>query len=222
MTGRMERTKTLLRTHPELCALDDLYAEALSNARNDISTLCLKRGWVIKSWWTKGHRPGESSHCHYSLVSEPDPGSLVDRFMKKVVAHSDGCWIWTGATVRDKYGEFKTPDKKAPVYAHRWSYEQFIGPIPEGLTIDHLCRNTRCVNPKHLEPVTLAENLSRGNGVGARHARQTQCVHGHPFDEENTRIKIDSRGRRHRQCRSCDQLIKEGEVKAKQRTLWFA
>lgn len=91
--------------------------------------------------------------------------SVMARFMLKVVENDDGCWLWTGATsgTDRKYGRY-CPEPTASTkleMAHRVSYELFVGPIPEGLTIDHLCRVTLCVNPEHLEPVPLQENLRR-------------------------------------------------------------
>ena len=73
----------------------------------------------------------------------------------------NGCWIWTGQTTIAGYGQF-TRNRKT-IYAHRAMYESEVGPIPEGLVIDHLCRTPSCVNPAHLEPVTNAENVRRGN-----------------------------------------------------------
>jgi hypothetical protein len=103
------------------------------------------------------------------------------------------CWWWTACINPDTgYGTFW--DGKV-LSAHRWSYEHFIGPIPEGLQVDHLCRVRRCVNPNHLEPVSLAENVRRGS-----RANQTHCIHGHEFTPENT-IK---RRRGGRGCRSCE------------------
>ncbi|MFJ4777405.1 HNH endonuclease signature motif containing protein [Streptomyces sp. NPDC088762] len=73
-------------------------------------------------------------------------------------------------------------------YTHRIMYEQAKGPIPEGLQIDHLCRNRACANPEHLEAVTQKENILRGTGPSAQQARQTHCLNGHPFDEVNTYV----------------------------------
>lgn len=70
-----------------------------------------------------------------------------------------GCWEWDGTLSVEGYGVFR--ENYRQIKAHRWTYEQFVGPIPDGLTIDHLCRNRRCVNPAHLEPVTAGENARR-------------------------------------------------------------
>ena len=71
----------------------------------------------------------------------------------------DECWPWVGATTPKGYGSMKW--KGTSIYGHRWTYEQLVGPIPDGMQIDHLCRETGCVNPAHLEPVTAAENMRR-------------------------------------------------------------
>ncbi|MGW7630513.1 HNH endonuclease signature motif containing protein [Streptomyces griseoincarnatus] len=102
------------------------------------------------------------------------------------------CWIWTGGN-NGKYG------KLGRQYAHRAAYEAAKGAIPEGLQIDHLCRNTLCVNPDHLEAVTGRTNLLRSRGFVARQAAQTHCIHGHPLSGPN--LYVDNRGRRH--CREC-------------------
>ncbi len=100
------------------------------------------------------------------------------------------CWNWTGANHKTKcgliYGIFHM--KRKQYQPHRISYEQLVGEIPDGLVIDHKCRNTLCVNPSHLEPVTNVENVMRGNGSGAINARRTHCDRGHPLSGENLRI----------------------------------
>lgn len=82
---------------------------------------------------------------------------------------------------------------------HRIVYELLADPIPEGLTLDHLCRNRPCVNPAHMEPVTMGENSARGTGWAGRNSRKTQCVNGHEFALGNTYTNADG----HRRCMTC-------------------
>jgi HNH endonuclease len=132
----------------------------------------------------------------------PKPRPELERFWSKVRIIPDCCWEWTARDNGVGYGMFMLtsprPNVKS-VLAHRYAYELLVGPIPEGLQLDHLCRNRRCVNPDHLEPVTNRENVLRGTSIFAREAALTHCLRGHPFDEENT--YLPARGGR--QCRAC-------------------
>jgi hypothetical protein len=114
--------------------------------------------------------------------------------IKRRVRESEGCWEWAGAHTTAGYAEtsFGDPKKGGMRYAHRVVYEALVGPIPSGLTIDHLCRNPGCVNPEHLEPVTIGENLRRK-------PVPSHCPQGHAFTADNT-IR-NAKG--HRFCLTC-------------------
>ena len=110
----------------------------------------------------------------------------MERFMEKVIKQPSGCWEWQGFITSQGYGQFFCDGRL--VTAHRFSYEQVNTAIPDGFTLDHLCRNRKCVNPDHLEIVTLRENILRGVGNAAVNVRKTHCIYGHPYDASNTYV----------------------------------
>lgn len=122
--------------------------------------------------------------------------ALVDRD-----STPDGCWPWLGRLIAG-YGRRHTlVAGERYQLAHRIAYAFAVGPIPEGLTLDHLCRNRACCNPSHLEPVTNGENVMRGTGMAPVNAIKTHCVRGHPFDAANTYWHGT-----HRNCRACGRV----------------
>jgi hypothetical protein len=123
----------------------------------------------------------------------------------------DECWLWTGRLDEHGYGRVG----KRSIPAHRIAYEECVGPIPDGLHTDHLCHthdvscpggasclHRRCVNPRHIEPVTRKENILRGRNFAAVNAAKTHCPQGHPYDEANTYVYVRP-GARARFCRTC-------------------
>lgn len=113
------------------------------------------------------------------LVRPSRSWSVRDRLLFNCQENDQGCWLWIGAKSRNGYGSTSTGP------AHRASYETFVGPIPPGLQIDHLCRTPSCIRPSHLEPVTQRENAARS----IPHNRtKTHCKQGHAYSPENTYV----------------------------------
>lgn len=128
---------------------------------------------------------------------------LKQRLMSKIFITENGCWQWTGAIFKKKYGNYAQIRMGRRGFskntkAHRVSYELFVGTVPDGLELDHLCHNTLCINPAHLEPVTHAENMKRRKDSGLEY-----CKHGHKYTNETTYIRLDN-GRR--ECKICRKL----------------
>lgn len=150
------------------------------------------------------------------LITIEQRWALIDKngpIPKHIPAYGP-CWIWHGPTRKSNgglYGFFGRQTK-----AWWWTWEQSNGSVPKGLTLDHLCRNTLCVRPSHLEPVTLRVNILRGIGIAARYASRTHCDHGHAYTTENTRITKAGA----RLCRTCRRITsREEKVRARARRL---
>jgi hypothetical protein len=137
------------------------------------------------------------------LVFDRTPEKVAALRLWRHVQKSEGCWMWTGPT---DGGRYPYPRASVPsigvVGAHRAVYELLVGPIPDGLTLDHLCRHPMCVRPDHMEPVTLRENVLRGNGPPARNARKTVCKWGHPLIPGTYYVAGDGQ----RLCKECRRL----------------
>lgn len=133
----------------------------------------------------------------------PSKRNLAEFIPQNVKRNKRGCWVWQGKQNGQGYGRIGINYR---VYmAHRVVYELYVGPIPKGKELDHLCRNRICVNPSHLEPVTRSVNLLRGVNVGAYHRNKKFCRHGHPFNKKNTYVYPNG----WRDCKTCRRDIKK-------------
>ena len=127
--------------------------------------------------------------------------NYVSLFLKKITINEKGCWIWTGATRRKGYGCLGIFGKLTA--SHRFIFEYFYNEINPKLTIDHLCRNTQCVNPKHLQEVSRKENIKRGKGMSVINSKKNTCNRGHPFYFYNN-LRLEKDGER--KCKICSRI----------------
>lgn len=129
---------------------------------------------------------------------------VTDKHADRLLGHvshvtSAGCWEWGGNKHAAGYGVLNIDGHRR--LAHRASYRYFRGEIPEGLVIDHKCRNRACVNPWHMEVVTIGENVMRGETIAARNVNKTECANGHPYSGDN--LFYGGKNGRTRYCRQC-------------------
>lgn len=129
--------------------------------------------------------------------------TLAERFWSKVERRGpDDCWLWTGKLKPNGYGRIRVNKPRRMEYAHRVAYELLVGPIPDGLEVDHVrdrgCQHRHCVNPAHLEAVTHRENNRRSDSPAAVAARKTHCVNGHLLAGANLYMWSGNR-----YCRTC-------------------
>lgn len=134
------------------------------------------------------------------MRGQPAPDD--ERFWYRV-EFTETCWLWHGYRDRRGYGQFKSNSHPRMVLVHRWAYERLGNKIPDGLTLDHLCRNTSCLRPDHLEPVTKAENTRRQPYSAAQwQTAKTHCPKGHPYEGDNLILRRQNGGVA-RVCREC-------------------
>lgn len=128
------------------------------------------------------------------------------------------CWRWTRSHNPKGYGKLRV-DRKVR-HVHRFAYEIWVGPIPTWLEIDHRCRVRDCINPSHLEAVTHAENLRRGDTIPAINSRKTHCLRGHEFTPANIMWQTQN-GRKGRHCRRCANDLRNARRAAKRARALF-
>lgn len=190
------------------------------------SLVCAVRGCVevshCKKMCRKHYLRNTKVGSPYTYSQDPSLyGSIKEKFFSRVqVPDVNGCMVYTGHINDDGYGRFRLG--KNLVMAHRFSYETFMGPIPEDMTIDHGCFNRSCVAPAHLEPTTAYENKKRGTSFTHWSDRDT-CVNGHEYTTENTRIdkrKVTrSFGETYTTVRVCRQCQKDAKQRAWEKRL---
>lgn len=176
--------------------------------RNDQPCLvdgCATRAWgrgMCQKHYTRNRRYGNTNDP-VTLTIEERLDRLIDRDGPTTLVGLGPCWIWTGSLGKNDYGSFTPNGGGVSVSAYKFVYERERGAVPDGLQLDHLCRNIKCVNPDHLEAVTCRVNVLRGVGAPAQNARKTHCKRGHEFNEQNT-YYMD--GGRRRGCKPCRRL----------------
>lgn len=181
-----------LRRHGDVGA-----SEPMRGVLTPANGLCVIEGCertVDSFGWCSLHHDRWRSTGDPTLARHVRGDDDTERFWRRVNKQTDGCWHWTGTRDQDGYGVLRA-HKQRNIRAHRFAYELIVGPVGDGLVMDHLCRVRHCVNPEHLEPVTPRENVVRGEPKQRPH-----CANGHERTPENVRIRPDGA----RACRVCE------------------
>lgn len=160
--------------------------------------------------WCKSHYARWREYGHPLAGGRPrdEPPKVTDYFER---GGDDDCWPWLSIKDRHGYGRWRVREMGIDTGAHRAVYEHLVGPIPDGLVIDYLCRNRVCVNPRHMEPVTNAENVRRGNAGSKPGWRRAFCKRGHLLAGDN--VAFNGTNRLCRECRNANARRKYHEKK---------
>lgn len=170
---------------------------------------CYTKGICQKCYdhrrWVKAHPEGPVKHC-----------GVIGRFLKYLKLEPNGCWTWTGSRLPSGYGTFYLSKKQRHIYAHRFSYQACNGLDLTEKQIHHVCGNKACVNPNHLQDLTVKEHMRITPGTFPYvQSRKTHCPQGHPYNLDNTRYNIDKYGREHRSCRKCNTELQRKRKEAR-------
>lgn len=216
---------TRMRNHGELGPAESLRWKNIGECDVECCSEPAKRRGLCAKHYRRWYKLEGSSLAGPTVVTHQHD---LTRFWAKVAAGPvptyapalGPCWLWAGSVDRDDYGKFAvttTTGRVRHCRAHRWAYEARVGPIPEGLTLDHLCRVRRCVRPSHLEPVMSAVNTMRGQGPAASNAAKTHCKRRHEFTPGNTYHKQQPSGSMTRACKECGRQRSREHQRAKRR-----
>lgn len=164
----------------------------------DRSTRGGARGWCKLHYyrWNRNGDPLATKRPELDL-------SIDERFWSRLMESESGCWEWQEYVDEKGYGRFW--DGARTIRAHQYAFAALVGDVPDGLELDHLCKNRRCANPYHLDPVTHEVNMARSDNIMLAFSDQTHCLRGHEFTTDNTYVKADGG----RQCRDCSRVTRE-------------
>lgn len=177
------------------CGIWDYYLTENQLKKHDY--LCKKCRSIDNQLYKQGKKIRRRVHRPYAYI-QPFLTRIFSRVEK-----TESCWLWLGAT-NSGYGYINFPRQSRMGAVHAILYRYFVGPVPKGKELDHLCRVRNCVNPAHLEPVSRRENTLRGMAPNAISVRTNSCYRGHKFTLENTYF---NRGKRH--CQTCRKVARE-------------